>query len=485
MLPVHTPRSALLVALLATSALAGCVHLTDQSTHTDDVVDPLADFVDPMLVDDHHIHGDRAHHANLSWNMEEIGWTNMVDGLSVAWGEIDTHGDLAVVAYAYPTAGFATVDISDPASPRVLDTYETGAGYGADVKFSTDGARAFVAVQDHGDPQPLAGESPIAGTVAAGIHVYDVSDPTNIVLESVVPVEPSGVHMLYVHEIWNNDHIFAAHNLEGVAIYEFYDDSPAPHMRQIALIEGIEVDGTNIPVRSAHDMTVIHDPVLKTPVLYVADAFAGVAIYDVGEPLRPEAIGHWDDDSNEWYVHTVQARTTADGQRTMVVVPEVFSNAEATVVSPLWVLDATDFSDIRLSTTWNAPGDHGADLLRFSVHNFQFIDDDRLVLAHYHGGVWVLQLSRSATTNNASGIETTSIDLTTPLNHVTPLGYHVPNNDPGWPMSGIYHGQYNMEDAPTVWDVVVHDGIIWATDVNSGLYALSHEAIASGTFSLG
>ncbi len=168
------------------------------------------------------------------------------------------------------------------------------------------------------------------------------------------------------------------------------------------------------------------------------------------------------DDTNTWYMHTVQAAVLDDGTRRIVLVPEVFSDAEAEVIAPLWVLDGSDLDNIELLGTWKNPGDHGSELLRFSVHNFQYLDP-YVALAHYHGGVWLLEIQKD---NDGIVIE--------------PAAYHVPANDPDRAMSGIYHGVYNMMDAPTVWDVVVHKGTMFATDVNSGLYGMEGPAWQSG-----
>ncbi len=468
-----------IVFLLLLAGLAGCIGESPPTSG-----DEAPPFVDPMAHEDGHDHGDYETHGR-SWNLEEIGW-DRISSQSVAWGELDIHPDhdIALVAHAWPTAGFATVDISDPADPQVLDVYDLGHGYGADVKWDPSGEWAVLAVQAHSQlelpdaPVPLI--DPLAATVHSGIEVFHITEEGVIHdIDAWTPSPERGVHMVATHRIDGRDYVFTAYNGKGVGVFELITEEPPIGARLVpvnaALMgspERLVDQPTTLGLSGAHDMTVIDDPLLETPLLYVAHGYDGLYVYDLSDPhdpLWPDfPLGHWIDEANTWYMHTVQAEVV-DDQRRIVLVPEVFSDAEAEVVAPLWVLDGTDLSDIGLLATWRNPGDHGSELLRFSVHNFQLIDS-KIALAHYHGGVWLLEIQ-----DQADGTR------------IEPVGYHVPGNDPGVPKSGIYHGVYNMMDAPTVWDVVVHDGVLYATDVNSGIYAIDGPAweAGDGTMSIG
>lgn len=457
----HPVRIVSLVTLLAAATLAGCLSDTEND---DTLAVTVAPFVDPMAYDADHDHGDYAQHE-LSWNMLELGWGQVVDGAAVAWGELDILGDMAVVAHAWPTAGVATVDVSDPANPALLDHLDLGYGYGADVKWAPDGAHAVLAIQAHssrGLQAPLP--DPLAMTAESGLMLLHIDTDGTITEDHWLPAPTGGSHMVATATIAQRDYAFAVHNGYGILVYEIalLDDHrllPVTHWRHF--------DGPlgAVDVTGPHDMTILHDETLDRPLLYVSDAYKGLVVADVSDPRQPTYLGGWDDPETEWYAHTAQAEVLEDGTRLIVVVPEVFSDAEAEVVAPLWVLDGTDLGNIELEATWKNPGDHGAEQLRYSVHNFQLVNG-MVFLAHYHGGIWVLDVS----------VDDTNEANTT----ITPVGYYLPHHDPGRPMSGIYHGVYNMEDAPTVWDVVVKDGVIWATDVNSGLYALAHPDIPVG-----
>ncbi|MBW3583539.1 MAG: hypothetical protein KY455_10620 [Euryarchaeota archaeon] len=461
-------RPVWLVGLLAAALLSGCI--TDDPPEPQDLIEP---FVDPMAFLEGHDHADYAQH-DLSWNMDGVGWSDL-DRLPVAWGELDTHPDhdIGLVAFAWPTAGFATVDLSDPADPKPLDIVDLGIGYGADVKWSPDGEWAVLAIQAHshrGLPSvPGVGgvPDPLAMTAESGIELFHITEEGVIHdIDAWTPAPNSGVHMVYTHRIADRDYVFTAWNGRGVGVFELKVDDPPIGARLVPVNTVLMWDEARAIAAprsggfsGAHDMTVIDDPILDKPLLYVAHGYEGLFVFDLSDPhdpLWPDfPLGHWKDTDNAWYMHTVQAEVLEDGTRHIVLAPEVFSDAEAEVIAPLWILDGTDLGDIELVGTWKNPGDHGAEQLRYSVHNFQLVNG-RIALAHYHGGVWLLD------------VETVNGNTT-----VTPVGYHLPANDPGRAMSGIYHGVYNMGDAPTVWDVVVHKGVVWATDVNSGLYAIA------------
>ncbi len=430
------------------AVFAGCIADTDDDA-AKDVAPPV--FVDPMALAEGHDHGDYAMHQ-MSWNMHELGWTQVVDGAPLAWGEVDIEGTRALVAHAWPTAGVALVDVSDASTPTLLDHWDFGYGYGADVKWSPDGHHAIVAVQAHsGRGLPV---DPLSMITEAGVWILYVNGDT-FQEESFFPLPGGGSHMVYTHTIAGRDYVFAVDNGRGVMIFEMVS---ADTHRLVPVTQYRHFEGPTgaIAIDGPHDMMVIDDPLLGKPLLYVSDAYQGLVVADISDPQGPVYLGGWRDTESEWYAHTAQAEVLADGTRRIVLAPEVFSDAEANLVAPLWILDGTDLGDIRLDGTWQNPGDHGADLLRFSVHNFQLLQG-KIVLAHYHGGVWVID----ADTREA-------------------IGYHLPANDPGHAMSGIYHGVYNMEDAPTVWDVNVRDGVVWATDVNSGLYAITTPSLALG-----
>ena len=129
----------------------------------------------------------------------------------------------------------------------------------------------------------------------------------------------------------------------------------------------------------------------------------------------------------------------------------------------LWVLDATDYGALSLAGEWVNPGRYGADGIRFSTHNFQ-IADGRVYMAHYHAGVWVLDLARIA---DAGG----------PLDEAgasaAVLGYWLPRAD----VATFHQTGVNV---PEVWDVLLYEGRVYAVDINTGLHVLHYEGDTLG-----
>jgi hypothetical protein len=136
-------------------------------------------------------------------------------------------------------------------------------------------------------------------------------------------------------------------------------------------------------------------------------------------------------------------------KRILVSVPEYADVPAVTFV------DATDYANMKAIGVW-APktAEEWGDAARtFSTHNFQFIGG-KVYLAMYHGGVWV-------------------IDVSTPekLAHPEAAGFFLPSEPrpASLPTPGLPGGFGN---GPSVWDVLVKDGVILATDMPSGLYSI-------------
>src|SRR5688500_188740 len=97
-----------------------------------------------MPANEGHDHTDINQHR-FKCDMETVAFEAMTEQFGarpdVVFGEMDVKGDLAVVAIAYPEAGFVLFDVSDSSTPKFLSWYRGDACEG--LAIDVDGG-AFV-----------------------------------------------------------------------------------------------------------------------------------------------------------------------------------------------------------------------------------------------------------------------------------------------------------------------------------------------------
>lgn len=386
-----------------------------------------------------HSHSDASQHAGLGFGGQLLGYLNLGESI----GEVDLATDPLTgktwAAVALLRGGFALVDASDPAKP-VLVSKTITRGYGADVKLSDDAGTVLMSLQGFGGSACtlFAGDvvppRPSRGT--CGLQVWDASDKAEPRFLWTLPSSSGGSHMLDFEV------------LHGVATLAMAAQG-TPQSVPFAVLLG---DRTPMTVGRAdtgfvHDVTLRLDPLEPSRSLaFVANWDSGVRVYDITDPSRPALLGHWvPPPGSGGRIHTVMPMAL-EGRRIVVAEQENFGQD---VVSKLFFLDATDLGNIVLLGTWQNPDGKMANegFVRWSTHNFNIVDG-KLYLAHYHGGVLVLDVSSLA-------------KLAAPpiLANVLPA---MP------PVAGAFGS-----DVPLTWDAVPHGGVVWATDINTGLYAYS------------
>lgn len=445
-----------LVLLVALAAVAGCVQapasLTEADLAVPDVLNVLVpdhDHLDPAL------HASARAIAQLAHDPLEIGGDS-----PRTFGEIDIIGDLAVLGVLQPTGGFVTVDISDPAAPKPLGWFEAGATYAGDVKLSPDGKLAFVGANGLFAEDQILGAPLLAPTAArsSGVQVVDVSDPTMPRLLSYYALPDTGVHMLDVHVIGGDLYVFSVYGgvfglpfnppvfvpLPGAGVdVARLESGPtgAPMLRHVSSYRA------GMPALQAHDITVYDDEELGV-VMLCACGFHGVTVVDVNDPAMPVELGLWQE-HDDLYVHTVMP-AVVDGKRILVAIPETFAAEEQ---QPLWIIDASDPAGMATLGSWRLPGpdltyDSG---YRFSTHNINVLDN-KVYLAHFHAGVWVLDIS-------------TPEKLAAPdaIAHIMPI------------YDGTLGASLGIAAMPLVWEVIPAKGHLFVADIGAGLYVLDPE----------
>lgn len=466
-------QAIILTITLSTAAVAGCVELDAPDTASTGVVDDLYAFLDPE-----HDHLDPTlHEAALNLDLLAYSTLDIDASEPRTFGELDVVGDLAVVAVLQPVGGFVTVDVSDPANPKQLAYHEAGLAYAADVKLSPDGKHAFLAVNGPFARDRVAEDPTLAPTLveSPGVLVVNVKDPANPVTETFYPLPTGGVHMLDVHVIGGETYVFNVRSsgLLGLPLSPPTGNPGATNEVEIARLGDLP-DGSHALEHVAsyrmpeartptgfigvHDVTVVDDPDLGALML-VAGGRAGLALVDVNDPSMPKHLGSWTGHDGE-YVHTVMQTFVGD-TRVVVAVPEAFNGETQNQV---WILDATDPAAMELVGTWRLPGgeypfDGG---YRFSTHNFNILEN-RIYMAHFHAGVWVL-------------------DISTPELLAAPevVAYYMPHRDDNVGTS------LGIPAIPLTWDVVPAKGKVMVADITTGFYVLEPafempDALAYGT----
>lgn len=446
------------LALLAVLLAAGCVQSpSDDGT---DRASLRAPFVDPILED--HEHDDLAAHALAPYRMERLGYSSLGEEEPAfgRFGEMDFVGDLmAVGASRLPDLrpSLLLVDVKDPTNPTRLGWAAVpvqGAGpvnspYPLDVKFDEKGEFVYISVPGQ-------------------ILAYDVRDPAAPTLAGAMLPPGVACHMSAMGVVGGAEYFWCTGDPTGLTAYRVVAAGdrrvlvPVSQSRPDEFYRPVTGAGTFGVVGAPHDMTFQLDPVDGTPLLVVSNRGFGVRVLDVSDPVMPRQLGQWRGEGAEhtplhWHTSMV---AMVGGKRYVITSPEILPDDQTPPA--IWLLDATDYAGLALAAEWTAPGDHGSTGFTFTTHQWQ-VANERLYLGYYHAGVWVLDLK----TILAGGYEE---DPARP----DVLGYVLPDQPP------VEEGAM----VPNVWDLTLKGGVVWATDISSGLYAFRHVEDAVGDATL-
>ncbi len=202
--------------------------------------------------------------------------------------------------------------------------------------------------------------------------------------------------------------------------------------------------------------------------MVVAHWDMGVRFVDVTDPSAPVEFAAWDDFMGDCGdIHTVDV-DFVDGRRIVAAATE-----NGIIIDPVcsldrwswgfvYILDATDFSDIRTLGKWHVPGVQPSEPMPredrvppdvccfFSAHNLHFVGG-RVYEAMYHGGVWVLDVAPVLASPASAA------DLVLRTDHVPSAGYYFTTCEAG---------------GPNAWEMWVKDGYLYASDIDCGLFTL-------------
>ena len=452
---VPVPALAVAAALL----LAGCLSASAPVAPAAVPALDLAALPHPLVLE--HDHAAPGLHGGLSspnvQRLAQLDWDAALLGAYPAewFGEMDVQGDLGFVAALM--AGFAIVDLADPANPKTLSYTAVPPAYVADIKATKDGNTVLLGTQRSvgrltgalGLPSVPVGVPNYTPVGAIGLQAWDATDKAAPVLAGYVYVD-GGCHMVSVLAIGGDDYVYCAPNDNTVRVFRMLRAGPAVVFEPVSIWSPGDLTSLAVykvsPTQAqfTHDMTVQTDPLTGDPVMFVSFWDLGVHVVDVKDPASPKLLGTWaGDEALLWdgKIHTTMA-TLIDGKRVVVTIPEYAS------IPAVFVLDATDYGAMRLLAEWQPrpDGDYGESPALFSTHNFQLVGS-KLYLAMYHGGVWVLDLADPA--------------------KPTPVAWFLPDAEPD--------GMVAADAVPETWDVVVANGHVFVSDIPTGLYAVHIE----------
>lgn len=322
-------------------------------------------------------------------------------------------------------------DVTDPANPVLTDSVVVDARLINDVMVRAD-ARLAVLTREG------------ASSRRNGIVILDLAEPAHPrVLSEFSETLTGGVHVLYV----DGDYVYATNNGTGDMHVISIADPARP--RQVGRW------GLTTPGRYLHDVWV------KDGLAYLSYWDDGLVILDVGHgirggsPERPQLVSQltyrtrWRGRS---YGATHQAipYTNRAGHSYIFVGDEIFPDDwdPATLFIPggyVHVVDASDLSNPRIVGRYEVPG--------AGAHNM-WVEDDKLYVAYYNAGLRVVDVSgRLEGDLRAQGREIAVLRT--------------------------IDEQAFRTHQPFAWSPRLHNGLIFVSDFNSGLWITRLEHPAS------
>lgn len=327
------------------------------------------------------------------------------------------------------------IDITDLSNPRIVDSMLTDAQIVNDVMTTEDGRWGVFSREG-------------ASTRANGIVVFDASDPCHPrPVSEYTETVPGGVHSSYVYQ----GRVYLTDDATGSLRVIDIRDPMNPR-------ETGRWDAPQTPAgRYVHDVMVVDG------LAYLSYWNDGLIILDVGNgmkggsPEHPVLVSQYKYDLNRLYrrvdeMYGLGPRGTHTAWRHgkyVFVGDEVYASRTATGLEEgnsltfgrLHVIDVSDIENPR-EVAWYEPTDGG-------VHNV-WVEGDTLYMGAYQGGARALDIS-----GELQG------DLL------------AQGRELAWLFTA--DGQGHLPRSTFSWGAVVHNGIIFVPDINTGLWILKME----------
>ena len=451
---------------------AGCV---TPAAELEDARPAAHDALHPGFEQDHD-HRDASLHAGFGHGMETLGYHNLAPGTDGsdasergAWvnSEIILRGDHAFVGYIGAPWLFSVIDVRDPMAPTLVSVFETANAWTMDLAVSEDGNWVFASVYPGAAGTVFAADYLLqnahvpSGAPLPGVMVVDVRDKARPAMTGFLPVHGLGPHTATYHRYEDGREVVFANKA----------DAPPANGILVAEVVALPTGGRTLRPLSTfalegpadasfpHDVDVQRHPLTGRTLLYAAYWQHGLVVVDVTDPAAPTLVSRTADvpEGEEVNVHDVHPYPALVGGRHFTLTAPEMPNAQTTGHLRVW--DTTDPAAPVQVSSWTLPGGYVVDKpFSFSPHNFVFLPDGKVALAHGHAGVWVLEWL------GADGA---------PLPEPRVVAWHLPHATGATPPSWT-----PVEGAPWVWGTAVDAaGNVWASDVAGGLHGLRLAAV--------
>ena len=299
-------------------------------------------------------------------------------------------------------------DVTDPATPALIDTVTVDARTVNDVKVSEDGATCIISREG-------------ASTRKNGIVILDCTNPYDVkIISEFTENLTGGVHNLFIYQ----NHVFA---LSAGQRYDIINiDDPAKPYR----VGSFELD---TPGHRIHDVWV------EDGIAYSSNWSDGVVMVDVGNGIaggsvtNPVKIGSYAYPSG-WNHAAFPYKSKDTGKFYIIGGDEAFPDGK-----PAGWIHFIDFTD----------PENPMEVARYEVpeagtHNM-WVEDDKLYIAYYQGGLRVVDIS-----GDLMG------DLYKQGREIAKYKAEDPNG--------------NVPNSPMAWGPQPYKGRIFFSDMNSGLW---------------
>jgi hypothetical protein len=514
--PDETTRRAILKGAAATLGVAAtgstAVNAHIHPGGSDDHPDLEAEYGDPLqanteLVGYHSLGGVGSEHVSGSPEEPHYG------GIA----ELRVHDDLAFVSIFSsrdPTndRGLAILDVSsytqatseaelERAQMTVLSFVrnENPNGAVADVKISDDGKYAFTCEQrvaalfDEQGPMPGTdghSTSPEGGSLQA----VDVSDPGNPEVVGTYDAWALGPHNCHYHTIGGEEYLFAVkgalYATAGIYVVRFDRSTGGFELVNYYTVGGDARQGDSGSVEGgttaySHDVVVQDDPITNRPTAYWADWENGVRVLDFSDPEDVEEVAWFDmtPASNAYrrasYGNTDRAPRDhraahyaspapclIDGKRVLVAGQELIGQTDGPS-GFFHLVDADGIYDgsadtasngsLRALDSWTFATDISYDNYTLSPHNVDITTDGWVTTGNYHLGVRNFEIDSADWTLEERGHYRDSKDV---------------------PHDSMANGVSSA--SPFFWCAEAVNGVVFGSDINTGVYALTQAGLPVG-----